>query len=192
MIERTGSTIERTGSTIGKIEPKFESAATDHAPVGSAQNFSKPLTGPTPIGSLADGTNGDSTNESGVESLKTETNGSLGGDDASSSASSSNDDAVPAAEDAVVDAVKNFGAADNADAGLDGAAPDESEAGVWRCEICETDQSPWICIFCGVIGCGRYVNAHAKTHFEGKMNDMHLLRCHRLQPLRQCSCQDPF
>ena len=37
----------------------------------------------------------------------------------------------------------------------------------WRCEECATEESPWICVFCGVVGCGRYVNAHAKKHFEG-------------------------
>ena len=41
----------------------------------------------------------------------------------------------------------------------------------WRCQTCRTEQSPWICIFCGSIGCGRYVNAHAKSHFEGQYLD---------------------
>ncbi|GAB6031235.1 Ubiquitin carboxyl-terminal hydrolase 3 [Chamberlinius hualienensis] len=36
----------------------------------------------------------------------------------------------------------------------------------WHCTVCETDKSLWICLFCGVVQCGRYVNGHAKAHFE--------------------------
>ena len=44
----------------------------------------------------------------------------------------------------------------------------DASLGQWKCEECQTRQSPWICVFCGVIRCGRYVNAHAKKHYEGE------------------------
>ncbi|XP_065060551.1 ubiquitin carboxyl-terminal hydrolase 3-like [Rhopilema esculentum] len=37
----------------------------------------------------------------------------------------------------------------------------------WTCSVCRTNRSPWICLKCGVVNCGRYINAHAKTHSEG-------------------------
>lgn len=36
----------------------------------------------------------------------------------------------------------------------------------WSCSICRSTKSPWICLRCGVISCGRYVNGHAKAHHE--------------------------
>uniref|UniRef100_T1IK79 Ubiquitin carboxyl-terminal hydrolase n=1 Tax=Strigamia maritima TaxID=126957 RepID=T1IK79_STRMM len=36
----------------------------------------------------------------------------------------------------------------------------------WCCSVCKSDKSPWICLNCGVVHCGRYVNGHAKSHFE--------------------------
>jgi len=36
----------------------------------------------------------------------------------------------------------------------------------WGCTACGTDKSPWICLTCGIVNCGRYVNGHAKVHFE--------------------------
>lgn len=35
-----------------------------------------------------------------------------------------------------------------------------------RCSVCHTTESLWICLICGVIGCGRYVNEHARLHFK--------------------------
>lgn len=37
----------------------------------------------------------------------------------------------------------------------------------WTCSACRTNRSPWICLKCGIINCGRYINAHAKVHSEG-------------------------
>ncbi|XP_065912825.1 ubiquitin carboxyl-terminal hydrolase 3-like isoform X2 [Dysidea avara] len=37
---------------------------------------------------------------------------------------------------------------------------------VWSCEVCRSQKSSWLCLHCGTILCGRYVNAHAKSHFE--------------------------
>jgi BRCA1-associated protein len=34
------------------------------------------------------------------------------------------------------------------------------------CGVCDTPENLWICLTCGNVGCGRYVNAHARTHFE--------------------------
>ncbi|KAI9468026.1 BRCA1-associated protein 2-domain-containing protein [Coemansia mojavensis] len=35
-----------------------------------------------------------------------------------------------------------------------------------NCHICGRTSDLWICLICGVIGCGRYANGHAKDHFE--------------------------
>ncbi|CAF98332.1 unnamed protein product, partial [Tetraodon nigroviridis] len=36
----------------------------------------------------------------------------------------------------------------------------------WCCSVCRSNKSPWICLTCLVVHCGRYVNGHAKKHFE--------------------------
>ncbi|KAJ1943184.1 hypothetical protein EC988_006300, partial [Linderina pennispora] len=35
-----------------------------------------------------------------------------------------------------------------------------------RCSVCQGGGDLWICLICGTIGCGRYVNGHAKDHFS--------------------------
>lgn len=36
----------------------------------------------------------------------------------------------------------------------------------WHCAVCSSSESPWLCLYCGMINCGRYVNGHAKHHSE--------------------------
>ncbi|XP_068622541.1 ubiquitin carboxyl-terminal hydrolase 3-like isoform X2 [Battus philenor] len=36
----------------------------------------------------------------------------------------------------------------------------------FNCSECSTSEQNWLCLHCGVINCGRYVNGHAKTHAE--------------------------
>ncbi|KAM9377950.1 ubiquitin carboxyl-terminal hydrolase 3 [Pholidichthys leucotaenia] len=36
----------------------------------------------------------------------------------------------------------------------------------WSCNVCRSNKSPWICLTCLMVHCGRYVNGHAKKHFE--------------------------
>lgn len=36
----------------------------------------------------------------------------------------------------------------------------------WCCNVCRSNKSPWICLTCLLVHCGRYVNGHAKKHFE--------------------------
>ncbi|KAL5482206.1 hypothetical protein EMCRGX_G022501 [Ephydatia muelleri] len=36
----------------------------------------------------------------------------------------------------------------------------------WTCMDCRSQKSPWVCLMCGEIRCGRYVNGHAKQHAE--------------------------
>ncbi|KAG8185557.1 hypothetical protein JTE90_017562 [Oedothorax gibbosus] len=47
----------------------------------------------------------------------------------------------------------------------------------WMCSTCQTNKSPWMCLHCGVVNCGRYVNAHAKAHFEENADHMICLDC---------------
>ncbi|XP_065672364.1 ubiquitin carboxyl-terminal hydrolase 3 isoform X3 [Hydra vulgaris] len=37
---------------------------------------------------------------------------------------------------------------------------------LWSCSVCKTNKSPWMCLKCGEVLCGRYVNGHAKIHSE--------------------------
>ncbi|XP_030621710.1 ubiquitin carboxyl-terminal hydrolase 3 isoform X2 [Chanos chanos] len=36
----------------------------------------------------------------------------------------------------------------------------------WCCSVCRSNKSPWVCLACLNVHCGRYVNGHAKKHFE--------------------------
>uniref|UniRef100_A0A8C2IYH3 Ubiquitin carboxyl-terminal hydrolase n=1 Tax=Cyprinus carpio TaxID=7962 RepID=A0A8C2IYH3_CYPCA len=36
----------------------------------------------------------------------------------------------------------------------------------WCCSVCRSNKSPWVCLTCLSVHCGRYVNGHAKKHFE--------------------------
>lgn len=40
------------------------------------------------------------------------------------------------------------------------------------CSTCQTNKSSWICVHCGVVNCGRYVNGHAKAHYEENVEHM--------------------
>ncbi|XP_010570562.1 PREDICTED: ubiquitin carboxyl-terminal hydrolase 3 [Haliaeetus leucocephalus] len=33
-------------------------------------------------------------------------------------------------------------------------------------EVCRSNKSPWVCLTCSSVHCGRYVNGHAKKHYE--------------------------
>lgn len=55
-------------------------------------------------------------------------------------------------------------------------APSIAETDVtkeWHCGECQSAQNTWLCLHCGDIGCGRYVNGHAKQHAQN--NDKHNL-----------------
>jgi BRCA1-associated protein len=38
------------------------------------------------------------------------------------------------------------------------------------CNACGTTESLWICLICGHVGCGRYVNFHAEQHYRETMH----------------------
>lgn len=46
----------------------------------------------------------------------------------------------------------------------------EGNRNMWTCAQCASDQSPWMCLFCGSVLCGRYVNGHCKSHGEANEN----------------------
>lgn len=33
-----------------------------------------------------------------------------------------------------------------------------------ECAVCSNPTNPWLCLFCGLVHCGRYVNGHAREH----------------------------
>ncbi|XP_041372578.1 ubiquitin carboxyl-terminal hydrolase 3-like [Gigantopelta aegis] len=48
----------------------------------------------------------------------------------------------------------------------------ETSHPVFCCSVCKVESSPWICLACGVVNCGRFVNAHAKQHHEEMCKDV--------------------
>lgn len=50
----------------------------------------------------------------------------------------------------------------------------------WQCAECLSTVSPWICLYCGVVLCGRYVNGHAKRHSESQVNHVVCMDCENL------------
>ncbi|XP_031284958.1 BRAP2 RING ZnF UBP domain-containing protein 2-like [Pistacia vera] len=36
------------------------------------------------------------------------------------------------------------------------------------CFVCQTSENLWMCVICGFVGCGRYEEGHARTHWEEK------------------------
>nr|CAD7393686.1 unnamed protein product [Timema cristinae] len=49
-----------------------------------------------------------------------------------------------------------------------------------KCAICFTSLNPWLCLHCGNIGCGRYVNGHAKEHCEQSSDHCLCMDCDSL------------
>ncbi|XP_054707898.1 ubiquitin carboxyl-terminal hydrolase 3-like [Uloborus diversus] len=47
----------------------------------------------------------------------------------------------------------------------------------WICSTCQTNKDPFVCIHCGIINCGRYVNGHAKAHHEENVDHMVCMNC---------------
>ena len=41
---------------------------------------------------------------------------------------------------------------------------------MWTCAECSSNKSPWMCLNCGLVLCGRYVNGHCKSHGESNKN----------------------
>lgn len=41
----------------------------------------------------------------------------------------------------------------------------QGEETLSQCAVCHSTSSLWICLLCGYIGCGRYLNGHAYQHF---------------------------
>lgn len=35
-----------------------------------------------------------------------------------------------------------------------------------ECSVCQSKDNLWICLICGHVGCGRYLNAHAFEHYR--------------------------
>ncbi|XP_014292497.1 ubiquitin carboxyl-terminal hydrolase 3 [Halyomorpha halys] len=59
----------------------------------------------------------------------------------------------------------------------------------WLCAECSSTQQPWMCLYCGVVHCGRYVNRHALEHWEKQGNHSLCLDCVNLTVYCYC-CQE--
>ncbi|XP_013382197.1 ubiquitin carboxyl-terminal hydrolase 3-like [Lingula anatina] len=54
---------------------------------------------------------------------------------------------------------------------------DENPPCQFHCSVCKTSKSPWLCLTCGAVHCGRYVNAHAKLHYEERQKHSVCMDC---------------
>lgn len=50
----------------------------------------------------------------------------------------------------------------------------------WQCEVCKSDKNSWMCLFCGMVHCGRFINGHAKAHFEQNAQHTVCMDCENL------------
>ncbi|XP_056138647.1 ubiquitin carboxyl-terminal hydrolase 3 [Lampris incognitus] len=51
----------------------------------------------------------------------------------------------------------------------------------WCCSVCRSNKSPWFCLSCLIVHCGRYVNGHAKKHFEESQDFSTEKKCEKLE-----------
>uniref|UniRef100_A0A158QLE3 ubiquitinyl hydrolase 1 n=1 Tax=Haemonchus placei TaxID=6290 RepID=A0A158QLE3_HAEPC len=49
---------------------------------------------------------------------------------------------------------------------------------LWNCVRCDSSESPWLCLACGLIFCGRYVNAHGLKHHNEMKHPRHCVLMH--------------
>ncbi|KAM8860508.1 ubiquitin carboxyl-terminal hydrolase 3 [Synchiropus picturatus] len=54
----------------------------------------------------------------------------------------------------------------NVTSGIDPSRFPHGSPSSWCCNVCRSNKSPWLCLTCLLVHCGRYVNGHAKKHFE--------------------------
>ncbi|KAJ8002429.1 hypothetical protein DPEC_G00158810 [Dallia pectoralis] len=63
----------------------------------------------------------------------------------------------------------------------------------WCCTVCRSNKSAWVCLTCLSVHCGRYVNGHAKKHYEDNQSPAVggvLKRCDKLQQTQHLVCMD--
>uniref|UniRef100_A0A1B6CBZ9 Ubiquitin carboxyl-terminal hydrolase n=1 Tax=Clastoptera arizonana TaxID=38151 RepID=A0A1B6CBZ9_9HEMI len=48
------------------------------------------------------------------------------------------------------------------------------------CAVCSTTQSLWLCLHCGIVHCGRYINGHAMEHAKQLNDHIVCMDCHSL------------
>ncbi|XP_051898378.1 ubiquitin carboxyl-terminal hydrolase 3 isoform X4 [Pristis pectinata] len=63
----------------------------------------------------------------------------------------------------------------------------------WCCAVCRSNKSPWVCLMCSSVHCGRYVNGHAKKHYEDSQihsNNVKKSEKHEKEKLQHAVCMD--
>ncbi|XP_048473200.1 ubiquitin carboxyl-terminal hydrolase 3 isoform X3 [Rhincodon typus] len=63
----------------------------------------------------------------------------------------------------------------------------------WCCAVCRSNKSPWVCLMCSSVHCGRYVNGHAKKHYEDAQinsNNIKKSEKHEKEKLQHAVCMD--
>uniref|UniRef100_A0A4W3HY91 Ubiquitin carboxyl-terminal hydrolase n=1 Tax=Callorhinchus milii TaxID=7868 RepID=A0A4W3HY91_CALMI len=59
--------------------------------------------------------------------------------------------------------------------------------------VCRSNKSPWVCLTCSSVHCGRYVNGHAKKHYEDAQihsNSLRKSEKHEKEKLQHAVCMD--
>lgn len=55
---------------------------------------------------------------------------------------------------------------------------EETDKILWNCVTCDSSESPWLCLACGLIFCGRFVNAHGLKHHNEMKHPRHCVLMH--------------
>lgn len=50
----------------------------------------------------------------------------------------------------------------------------------FECSVCRSCQNTWMCVHCGILNCGRYVNGHAIQHFQHQQHHIISIDCKEL------------
>uniref|UniRef100_A0A8C4Q3C4 Ubiquitin carboxyl-terminal hydrolase n=1 Tax=Eptatretus burgeri TaxID=7764 RepID=A0A8C4Q3C4_EPTBU len=60
----------------------------------------------------------------------------------------------------------------------------------WCCSVCRSNKNPWLCLTCFTVHCGRYVNGHAKRHYEEILRPSTDSRCQDKDKIQHTVCMD--
>ncbi|KAF4793465.1 Ubiquitin carboxyl-terminal hydrolase 3 [Turdus rufiventris] len=60
----------------------------------------------------------------------------------------------------------------------------------WCCSVCRSNKSPWVCLTCSSVHCGRYVNGHAKKHYEDAQIPVTNKKTEKQEKVQHTVCMD--
>ncbi|KAJ1370348.1 hypothetical protein KIN20_032055 [Parelaphostrongylus tenuis] len=72
----------------------------------------------------------------------------------------------------------DYGGRSSLDAQRDRSNAEQTDKILWNCVTCDSSESPWLCLACGLIFCGRFVNAHGLKHHSEMKHPRHCVLMH--------------